>query len=105
MTDQNRLVSLIGKPSDHADVKAWLKELRAPPVRLKKGDTSANVVLPKSGLELVFTDEAFFSRLSDDFLPEESWVLDGLLLSVTYDDDKTAVEQVSLEKPRTSSRT
>jgi hypothetical protein len=35
-----------------------------------------------------------------DFLPSESWALDSVQLSVRYDDEKTAVEQVSLVKPR-----
>jgi hypothetical protein len=154
MTEQDRIVSLVGKASDSPEVQGWLKELKAPAPRLKKGDTTANVLSPKLGLEVVFTDEAFLtgrrdlaigegallltaimlksSRVPDfadyagplpkgivfgdtpaqvqkkmgappkvhNFLPSESWNVDGLQLIVRYDDAKTGVEQVSLSAPR-----
>jgi hypothetical protein len=156
MIDQDRLLSFIGMASESVEIQALLKELKAPVPRLKKGDTTANVTLPNLGMDLIFTDEAFFSRRPNlavgegallltaimfkssrvpdytdyagalpkdirfgetpaqvqkkvggppklhDFLPSESWALDGVQLSVRYDDEKTAVEQVSLVKPRTA---
>ena len=150
MTDLKRLVSLIGKPSDSAEVGAWLQELNAPQPKLRSGDTDASIPLPGLGLELCFSDEASFYRRSDlaigegalllttvflksskvpnfldyagnlpgglafgdtraevhsklgspkdehDFLPTEFWSMDGLELSIDYDDNKTRAEQVTI---------
>jgi hypothetical protein len=80
MTDQDRFVSLVGKASDSSEVQAWLKELKAAPPRLKKGDTTANVVLPKAGMELVFTDEAFMTGRDDLAIGEGALLLTAVFL-------------------------
>jgi hypothetical protein len=154
MSSKNRFAAMIGKASDSPELKTWLAELKASPPRLKKGDTSAYVTLPKLGLELVFGDEAFETGRADlaigegallltavmfksshvpDFseysgplpmglafgqtpakvhetmgpperahpvLPTERWAFEGARLIVTYDKQKTAVRQVSVERPR-----
>ena len=80
MTDQARLVSLIGQPSDSPDVQTWLQELKAPGPKLKEGDTDAYVSLPLLGMDLVFTDEAFQTRRPDLAIGEGALLLSAIML-------------------------
>jgi hypothetical protein len=154
MSSKNPFAAMIGKASDSPEIKTWLAELKARQPRLKKGDTSAYVELPKLGLDLIFGDEAFETRRPDlaigegallltaimfksshypdyseysgplpmglafgvppakvhatlgppawvhPLLPTERWAFDGVSLIVLYDKQKTAVKQVSVERPR-----
>jgi hypothetical protein len=88
MSDDKRLISLIGMPSDSPEVAAWMGELKAPQPRLKKGDTDANVTLPELGMELVFTDEAFQNKRSDLAIGEGALLLTAIMFKVRVPDFK-----------------
>jgi hypothetical protein len=84
MSDKSRFIALIGKASDSPEMKTWLDELKAPPPRLKKGDTSAHVTLPKQGLELVFGDEAFETGRSDLAIGEGALLLTAIMFKSAH---------------------
>jgi hypothetical protein len=79
MSDEKRLIALIGMPSDSPEVATWMGELKAPQPRLKKGDTDANVTLPELGMELVFTDEGFKNEGSELAIGEGALLLTAIM--------------------------
>jgi hypothetical protein len=72
--------SLVGKPSDSAEVRDLLRLGSATDPKLKKGDVRAWVELNSLGLALVFVDEAFFTKRTDLAIGEGAL----LLSSVTF---------------------
>jgi hypothetical protein len=66
MVTTEEFLDALGKPASSPEGQALLRELGVTkPVKLKKGDTKANVPVPKAGVELVFADEAFFFKRKD----------------------------------------
>lgn len=85
MTNSTQLIDLIGKPSDAPEVVAWLSKAGGKPPKLKKGDTNANVVLSKLGLELAFDDEAMLFSRKDLAIGEGALILTAVFFDLTKD--------------------
>jgi hypothetical protein len=80
MIDPRRFYKLVGQPSDAPDVQKLLSDLGAPQPKLKRGETTANVPLPKVGVELVFDDEAYHFKRKDLAEGEGALILAEIML-------------------------
>jgi hypothetical protein len=80
MIDPRHFFKLVGQPSDAPDVQKLLSDLGAPRPKLKRGETTANVPLPKVGVELVFDDEAYHFKKQDLAVGEGALILSSIML-------------------------